>query len=316
MRSTVEMSNRSGAVQSGRCPECESQALVTDNGSGEVVCSACGLVIREVMLDRQPEWRAFTREERMAKSRVGSPTSLTLFDKGLSTTFQPDKDANGRLLPIPKRITMTRLRKWQIRARTHSHALRNLLRATYELTRLSDRLRIPMDVEETAALIYRKALDEGLIRGRSIQGVAAASLYAACRLTRTPRNLKAIVGAGTMDRKTVARYYRLILRTLNLTMPSDDPTQYVAQIASKVQLSPKTQTIATQLLQRAKARQVMAGKGPIGLAATALYIASIMNGERIIQKKIAKMAGTTEVTLRHLYKGLVTSLELGLIPAV
>ena len=316
MHSTEVIVKRQRAFHRRGCPECGSEGAVTDGNSGEIVCHQCGLVLREVMLDQRPEWRAFTREEHMTKSRVGAPTSLRYFDKGLSTTFQLYKDAYGRSLPAEQRSKMQRLQKWNRRAVFHSGVYRNLSQAMTELNHLADKLHIPKTVMEEAALIYRKALDIKLVQGRSISAMLSASLYAACRLTRTPRNLKAIVEASTKSRRDIARCYRLLLRTLNLPMPSDNPEQYVAQIASKVHISPKCQHHATQLLRQAKVRRGIAGKGPVGLAAAAIYTASIMDGEDVTQRDLADASGVTEVTIRNRYKGLDECLELGLREAI
>jgi transcription initiation factor TFIIB len=312
MLNAFEVAKTQRALHTDCCPECGSSELVTDRDTGEVLCSGCGLVITETLLDRKPEWRAFTPEERRAKVRVGAPTSLRQFDKGLSTTFQPYRDAQGKALPMTERLKMLRLRKWQNRARVHTSAQRNLSQAMNVLTRLSDTLRIPHDVAETAALLYRKALDAGLVRGRSIKSLAAAALYAACRVTRTPRSLKGVVEASTRDRKEISRCYRLLQRELNIQMPIDDPTKYVSKIASIAGLSQKTQNLAIRLLQEAKKAKVIVGKGPAGIAAAALYIAAFMNGKNVTQRKLAKASGVTEVTVRNRYKGLDQSLGLGM----
>jgi transcription initiation factor TFIIB len=291
---------------------CGSKELVTDSGSGEVVCSKCGLVIEDLMLEQKPEWRAFTPEETRAKARTGPLTSLKQFDKGLSTTFQPYKDTFGHALPMQERLKMMRLHKWNIRASVHSSVERNLSQAMNELTHLSDKLHIPASVEENAALIYRKALAEGLIRGRSIKGIAAAALYAACRLTRTPRSLKEVVEASTRSRKDISKCYRLLQRELEVNMPVDGPAKYVSKIASKVGLSQKTQNTAIQLLQEASKRNVIVGKGPISMAAATLYIAAAMNGETITQREVAEAAGVTEVTIRNRYHDLDRLFDLGL----
>jgi transcription initiation factor TFIIB len=173
-------------------------------------------------------------------------------------------------------------------------------------------LHIPASVEENAALIYRKALDEGLIRGRSIKSIAAAALYAACRLTRTPRSLKEIAEASTRRRKEISRCYRLLQRELEIKMPFDEPIKYVPKIASFAGLNQKTQNIAIGILQKAKKIKADIGKGPAGIAAAALYIASIMDGKKVTQKMLAKAADVTEVTVRNRYNGLDKSLGLGL----
>jgi transcription initiation factor TFIIB len=299
-------------LQHGRCPECGGDVFVTDPETGEVVCRRCGLVLQEEVLDQKPEWRAFTPEERRAKARAGAPTSLKQFDKGLSTTFQPYKDTYGRALAIKDRLKMMRLRKWNIRARIHSSAERNLSQAMNELTRLTDKLHIPSDIEEHAALIYRKALDKGLIRGRSIKSIAAAALYSACRLNRTPRSLKEIAEASTRSRKEIARCYRLLQQNLNIRMPVDDPAKYVSKIASRVKLDQKTQNTAITLLIEAKKKKGVVGKGPTGMAAAALYIAAIMNDISLTQRELAKAADVTEVTVRNRYKELDKILALGL----
>lgn len=294
-----------------RCPECGSTNLINDPDTGEVICGDCGLVIQETTIDKGPEWRAFTQEEKESRSRVGIPTSFSVHDKGLSTSIDKiDRDALGRKLPLNTRLQMWRLRKWQIRSRVHSSIDRNLAQAMTEIDRLSDKLAIPSAVKEKAAVIYRKALDQGLVRGRSIAAIAAASLYAACRLTGTPRNLKEIAEASLVGKKDVARCYRLLLRELNLVMPIADPVVYLSKIAERAGISGHIQANALKILNEARRKHISAGKDPMGLAAAALYIASSLAGEKRTQKEIADAAGVTEVTVRNRYKTLKRQLHL------
>jgi len=311
MLSLKEVRRRKSSLQE-RCSECGSGEFVTDPEMGEVACRRCGLVLQEAMLDQRPEWTAFTLEEREEKSRGGPPSSLIKFDKGLSTTFEPYRNTHGRPLSTMEQLSMMRLRKWNIRARMHSSTERNLSQAMNVLTLLADKLYIPENVRESAALIYRRALDKELVRGRSIQGIAAASLYAACRLTRTPRSLKAMVGASNRSQKEISRCYRLIQRELEMTLPIDDPVKYVSKIAAKVKLSQRTQNLAIELLLNAKKVRVDVGKGPAGMAAATLYVATIMTGEEITQKTLAEAAEVTEVTVRNRYKGLTKDLDIKL----
>jgi len=296
-----------------KCPECGSPNLVHDYDTGETVCGDCGLVLYEQMMDKGPEWRAFTQEEKASRSRVGVPTSYSVHDKGLSTAIsQVDRDAFGRKLPLSTRLQMWRLRKWQIRSRVHSSIDRNLAQAMAELDRLSDKVYIPPPIKEKAAVTYRKALDKGLVRGRSIAAIAAAALYAACRGSGTPRTLREIAEASLVDKKDVARCYRLLLRELEVHMPIADPLTYVSKIAERTGISGKTQGVAIQILREARNRRAAAGKDPMGLAAAALYIACLQNGEKKTQKDIAEAAGVTEVTVRNRYKTLKKQLKLEL----
>ncbi len=296
-----------------KCPECGSKNLIHDYDTGETICSSCGLVLREQMMDKGPEWRAFTQEEKASRSRVGIPTSYSVHDKGLSTAIgRVDRDAFGRKLPLSTRLQMWRLRKWQIRSRVHSSVDRNLAQAMAELDRLSDKVYAPGPVKEKAAVIYRKALDKGLVRGRSIAAIAAAALYAACRTSETPRTLREISEASLVDKKDVARCYRLLLRELNIRMPIADPLTYISKIAERTGISGQTQGLAIKILGQAKQKRAASGKDPMGLAAAALYIACLQNSEKKTQKDIAEAAGVTEVTVRNRYKSLRRNLGLKL----
>jgi transcription initiation factor TFIIB len=268
-------------------------------------------VLHEQMMDKGPEWRAFTQEEKASRSRVGVPTSYSVHDKGLSTAIsQVDRDAFGRKLPLATRLQMWRLRKWQIRSRVHSSIDRNLAQAMAELDRLSDKVYVPPAIKEKAAVTYRKALDKGLVRGRSIAAIAAASLYAACRGSGTPRTLREISEASLVDKKDVARCYRLLLRELDVHMPIADPLTYVSKISERTGISGKTQGMAIQILREARRQRAAAGKDPMGLAAAALYIACLQNSEKKTQKDIAEAAGVTEVTVRNRYKTLKKQLKI------
>ena len=293
------------------CPECASKNLVHDYDTGETICGDCGLVLYELTLDKGPEWRAFTQEEKVSRSRVGMPTSYSIHDKGLSTSIsQVDRDAFGRKLPISTRLQMWRLRKWQIRSRVHSSVDRNLAQAMSELERLSSKVSISPPLKEKAAVIYRKALDKTLVRGRSINSMAAAALYAACRKSGSSRTLREISEASLVDRKDVARCYRLMLNKLDFRMPISDPLTYVSKIAEKTGISGKTQGKAIALLRETKRKRFSAGKDPMGMAAAALYISCLQNGEKITQEAIAEAAGVTEVTVRNRYKALKKQLNL------
>lgn len=292
------------------CPECENPEVISDRDAGELVCARCGLVIQEDVLDRGPEWRAFTLDEKSDRRRVGAPSSYSRFDKGLSTDILVTRDASGRPLPPKVRRQMWRLRRWQIRSMMHTSKDRNLIKAMTELERLSGKLHVPSSVQETAALIYRKALNKDLVRGRSISAVMAAALYAACRYTKTPKTLNEIAKASPRDRKEISRCYRLLVRRLKVQMPIDKPVDYVAKIAENAGVSGEVQGLAIQILQEARRRHMAVGKDPSGLAAGALYVACQLKNEKVSQGLLAQAAKVTEVTVRKRKRELVEGLNL------
>src|SRR5574337_2188962 len=294
-----------------RCPRCNRGPMVIDSSGGELACSNCGFVIKEKIEEVGPEWRAFSKEEKDDRSRGGIPTSIAMHDMGLATVIGGvNKDASGKSLSASMKATVERLRTWDSRSQVHEPVDRHLRQAFSELDRLKDKLALSDAVIEKTAYIYRKALDKGLVRGRSIPGLVAAALYAACRDTETPRTLTDVANGINIKRKDVARCYRLLLRELDLKMPVVDPIKCVARIASKAGLSEKTKRRALQILKDAAEIEISAGKDPMGLAAAALYLSCVMNGENKTQKDVAQAAGVTEVTIRNRYKGLKESLKL------
>lgn len=307
---------RTAALQvSDRCPNCGKRTLVEDAHSGELSCSSCGYVISERAMDSGPEWRNFSDEKGQDKARAGSPTSITYRDMGLSTMIgRSNRDASGRTFDSPMRSSIDRLRKWDNRSPAFGNQEKNLSIALRELDKMTDKLGTSQAVKERAAYIYRKALDRGLLRGRSIVGISAASLYAAMRDTETPRNLKDIAAANNLEKKAVARDYRILLREMDLSMPVADAAKNVNRIASRVGLSERVARKAIEIIRMTEDKEISAGKSPMGLAASSLYLAGVIEGEVKTQKDIAEAAGVTEVTVRNRYKGLRADLgkELGL----
>jgi len=301
-RSTKEST---GSEETVRCPECEGH-LTTDTEHGETVCADCGLVVEEDEIDHGPEWRAFDSNEKDNKSRVGAPTTNMMHDKGLSTNIGwQDRDAYGKSLSSRQRQKMQRLRTWNERFRTRDSKERNLKQALGEIDRMASALGLPDNVRETASVIYRRALDEDLLPGRSIEGVSTASLYAAARQAGTPRSLDEVTSVSRVDKDEIARTYRYIARELSLEIKPADPEQYVPRFASDLELSDEAERRARELLSTAKAQGVHSGKSPVGLAAAGVYAASLLTNQKVTQSQVSEVANISEVTIRNRYHELL-----------
>jgi len=296
--------HKSTQTTTPKCPSCLNKKIVTDENTGELCCGKCGLVLNDKIVDTGAEWRSFSNDEGN-KARTGAGTSLTMHDMGLSTVIGAvNKDATGKPLSASIRRSIERLRTWDSRSQAHSSADRNLRQALNEMDKLKDKLALTDAVIEKAAYIYRKAMEKKLVRGRSIQGLVAACLYASCRNTEIPRTLDDIAKGINIRRKDVARCYRLIFRELELKIPVVDPVKGISRIASIAELSEKSKRKAIMMLNRAKEIGIVAGKDPMGIAAAALYLACISTGEVKSQKDISIASGVTEVTVRNRCAGL------------
>jgi transcription initiation factor TFIIB len=304
-RTETETTEERTASEETRCPECGG-ALVNDAEHGETVCDECGLVVEEDEIDPGPEWRAFDSSERDQKSRVGAPTTQMMHDKGLSTNIGwQDKDAYGNALSSRQREKMQRLRTWNERFRTRDSKERNLKQALGEIDRMASALGLPENVRETASVIYRRALDEDLLPGRSIEGVSTAALYAAARQAGTPRSLDEIATVSRVEKMELTRTYRYIIRELNLEIKPADPKSYVPRFASDLDLSEEAERRARELLDAATEQGVISGKSPVGLAAAAVYAASLLTNEKVTQSEVSEVADISEVTIRNRYKELL-----------
>ena len=291
-------------AKDSNCLRCGKNSLLTDGVTGEQFCGKCGYVVSEKLNESGPEWRSFQTESGANPARTGAPSSLLMHDMGLSTVINPiNKDATGKPLSTSMKSTIERLRTWDSRSQSHEPEDRNLRQALNELTRMKDKITLSTNVLEKASYLYRKALEKKLVRGRSISAMIAASVYAACRDTETPRTLSDVADTANVKRKDIARCYRLLHYELQLKMPVVNPIQCISRISSKLELSEKIKRHAIKVLQEAQDNKESAGKDPMGLAATALYIACLKHGGSITQRDLAEAAGVTEVTIRNRFKG-------------
>ena len=288
------------------CPECGSQALIRDPARGEKICAHCGLVISEKEMDKGPEWRAFGPEQSAKRTRGAAYLETP-------TTLDPHgRDAFGKKIPLSKRNEMQRLRKWQRRSFLQNRRDRNFITAEEELNRLCEKLHLPSQALNLARKIYRSSFERELVRGRSINGMVAASIAIACRQLQIPRSLKDISSQSQADKKEINRDFRLIVQELNLRNPLYDMAILINQVGDKLDLSLKTQQLAFEILTQAKLKKTTAGKGPRGLAAAALYIACLQTKDSKTQREISKESGVTEVTIRNRYQDLKKNLEINL----
>ena len=288
-----------------KCSECGSANLTYDAHLGEVICNDCGSVIEDQMVDTGADLSGkFDKSEK--KGRGGAPMSMQKFDKGLTTNVGEISDIY-RLEPGQTRKFL-RLKKWQERVSTSIE--RNLRLAMAELRVIASYLNLPNVVKDEAARIYNYVLQRGLVRGRSMESVIAACLYAACRSYNIPRTLDEMATASDVERKEIGRTYRFIIRKIGLKVTPSSPKDYISRFSSTLHLSPGTQNEALKILKRAEISELTSGRGPAGISAAALYVAALINDEKKTQREVADVAGITEVTIRNRYKELLERLDL------
>ncbi len=294
------------------CNEC-GKTIFFDENRGLLVCEECGLVHSEKHIDRGPEWRAFDADQKKKRTRTGAPMTYMIHDKGLSTMIDwKNRDIFGKEIPAKLRGQIYRLRKWQSRIRVSDATERNLTFALSELDRMASNLDLQKNLRECSAKIYRDAVEAHLIRGRSIEGVAAASLYAACRMYKVPRTLNEIAEVARVDKKEIGRSFRFISNELSLELNPTKPIDFLTRFISELGLTNNCQKTAKKIIRMAEERGLTSGRGPTGVCAAAIYASCILSNERRTQRKIARVSCVTEVTVRNRFSELVENLNLGI----
>lgn len=291
-----------------KCPECGSRDIVSDTIKGEIVCKRCGAVIEEDIIDTGQEWRAFDDTQTSRRVRAGAPLSITKHDQGLTTEIGKGK---GELFKVSakKRAQYYRISKWH--KRLIKSRDRNLSFAFSELQRLISYLGLSQSIHKSAAKLYEKAVDMGLVKGRSTESIISAILYIVCREEGVPRTLEEISDASGVNKREIGKTYRYIARKLDFRILPAKPQNYIPRFASLLKLDEKVQVRAKKLLDDAsKKKEGISGKGPIGVAAAAIYLAALIEGKKKTQREVAEVLGVTEVTIRNRYKEIADSLGI------
>lgn len=283
---------------------CKKGPLITDTEAGEIMCGTCGIVLTEKTEDSGPEYHTYSKEDYFGRARVGTKSSLTIHDMGLSTNIHnSNRDAAGNLLSSEMKQRFSRLRIWDSRTKLRTRD-RTMLKAFTMLDAAVTQLGLPNVVSEKAAYFYRKIVSKKSRTGKSAAALISSCLYAACRFTNTPRTLKDISVATNVPKIRLQKSFRDLTKTLDLNFEVYDPIEFIARLCSSVNTSEKTKRIAFRLLIKARKEGLITSKNPIGIAAAAVYFASAYNNEEISQAMLAKASGVTGVTIRNRYHEL------------
>ncbi|GAB3688731.1 transcription initiation factor IIB family protein [Salinarchaeum chitinilyticum] len=274
-----------------RCPECTASLVREDD---ETVCTACGLVVDTDRLDRGPEWRSFAGEE-SNRERTGAPLTRSRHDRGLSTEIGSDA---GVRVTGRKRKRLARMRREHSRAQLATKQDRNQVYAFTEIRRLIGEIDLPRNVREQACALFDSAQSEDLIKGRSLEGFAAATVYAVCRTRSIARTVDEVVAGARADEDELRAAYDALNRELGLPTGPIDPGEYVPRFASELDLPDAVERRALELAVLGQDAAIAGGRDPSGFAAGCLYTAAQDCGHGLTQCDAADAAGVSPVTLR------------------
>jgi transcription initiation factor TFIIB len=283
------------ATTATACPECGGRVRCTDT---ESVCSECGLVVDTDRIDRGPEWRSFDDDDRN-RERTGAPLTRSRHDRGLSTEIGRNTRLKGR-----KRRRLARMRRQHDRAKIGSKADRNRVYAFTEVRRLVSRLELPESVRDRACVLFESAQEADLLRGRSLEGFAAAAVYAVCRTAAVSRTLSEVVTESRADEDELKAAYDALNRELGLPTGPIDPTEYLPRFASELGLGSEVERRAREIAEESMDAGLVNGRNPSGFAAACLYAAAAEAETDLTQRAAADVADVSPVTVRSAYYDL------------
>ena len=277
---------------------------ITDPVAGEVICIDCGMVISDRPLELFSEWETFTYNDLVSTGGGGRgmPVSLTIHDQGLSTKIgRENKDFTGETIFDPSMLSiLQRIRTWDYRTQTRNSKGTSRKIAFGQLDRLKQKLMLPDSVVEKAAYIYRKVQQKEITMGRTTTGAMAACVYIACREAAIPRTSNEVAEVSNIRRKEMCDAYVAIVLELNLKVPLIDPVKCLVRLANKTHVDEKIKRYAINCLKQVTDSNISAGKDPMSIVATVLYLACLYyDDEGKTQKYFAEAANISDVTIRN-----------------
>jgi transcription initiation factor TFIIB len=272
-----------------QCPECES-GLIHDYNIGEYICQKCGCVVMDQVDDYGPESNSSDFEERAKNTRASGYTSLSLHDYGLRTEIGfGSKDYSGKSIDYQMAEQMNSMRKWHSRIRVASPKQRRLSNVLSRINETCSAMCLPKILLETAAMIYRNFESKSGAKGKSINSMAAATIYLACKRCSVVRSLEEIAeatGVSQKDRsrlKLASKYYRMMVMEMGVF--TEQPQQ--ASSSSNSHLSAVAKSVTGQ---DAAISSTSATSLPIPVTlAIDHYIAKLANMTRI-EAKVERLA--------------------------
>lgn len=296
------------------CPDCGGNLLIRDHSAAEVICGRCGHVVEERIKDMGPEWRSFDMEEEEDRSRAGAPSTETMHDRGLSTKIgRTNRDAKGNQISPERRTQVGRMRKWDRRSRL-SGKDRYIAKALTDISRICSHIAPSRTIRERASLLYKRASDADLVRGRKVEAMAAATVHATCKEAGTRKDPSDIADIAGANPEGVKRAYRLLVRELDLENHRTDPARYVSRICEALNPPMETKEAANEIARHLGNGGSTGTRSSRALAAGAVYMAGLANGEGFAEEEIAEPVGLSRPAVLRVVDELLRKAADGELP--
>jgi transcription initiation factor TFIIB len=303
------------------CPNCGSENIRYDNPQVTWTCGDCGYTDTGPNIDCGKDWREFDHDKQTNRNRVGAPTNLRLYDKGLSTQMGGSPhDTRGSRFSALQSQRYRRLKVVDDRSKIATNFQTNFLNAMEELNQMArpDLLDLNENKKQRISLLYRKFYQTGKNWGKNVRTVVAALAYMVCHEDHDTRALNDIVIKTHVRMRDLNEYRKLIATSLGMAVHLPKPQDYLKRILSRLEADEEWLYTATAGLFKQLERyhaiqyQSLVGKEPCGIAAGAIYFICRVAGYPRTQHEIGKIVDVTEVTVRNRYRNICKILHIPL----
>lgn len=295
----MEKKKLSASKMIGKCPECGSTRLM--RYYEDIVCMDCGFVVTSKIAEQSSEQIYESKQRKRITRPVLFQTSIHHKEPSVAITGEGN-NVHEKLVILNQKPSI--FEKWQKFIKVSDSTERNLALALFEITRIAEVLSLPKIVLEVASAIYKTTAEKRIITGRSIRALSSAVVYIACRQCGLALTIGDVASTSKINRRKVGRSCSFLMRELNFSIPPLKPSQYLSHLSNRLAMQEKPEQVAKRILRVAEELNLSSGKNPVGVAAAASYIASVITGEKKTQREIAEASRITEATIRNRYKEL------------
>ena len=267
-------------------------SVIYDYENGEKICKLCGIVVQDKLYDTELDIN-FCKYK--SDTNTGSPRSIILNVNGMSTAIADYSTKSPKSFSSRKEHNKI---EFLHKIVSCSNRKRNLKIVLDLLDRIKDKLSLTAACIEEALLYYKKVLDRGLIKGRSIKELIVACVYVVCKSSSIPRTLTEISQIVEANEIFAGRCYRLLIRELKIIQVQFKPSIFIRKIADVANIHERTVRESIDMLLAIQNESLFSGKNSLSLAAAILYITCRKHRQKISQAKIATAANINIMTLR------------------
>jgi len=279
---------------------CSPESVIYDEIRGELICVETGEVLQDRLIDRGPEWRAYTPEEYVERARVGSQLTNKVHDLGITTLIDTRSREGKALSTLHRKLRIANNRQ------------RKLAITLGFMNEVIGRLGLPDSVNEVSGTILRRLASKGVVKERNMNAYVAAAVILACNYLKIPVDRDDVLKLCEVTRHALWKAMLKMTRDSGeyIAVKAPEPQIYLERLCNDLKLHAEVLALASKILAVAKKKGLTSGKGPLGLAAAAMYIASVLMDEKRTQREVAEISKVTEVTVRNRYRDIVDNITI------